>query len=101
MSYRATVLTHIFKEPTSLGSLGVDMQCSELIRSASLSVITFSLHWSVREGNPVVWVFDIPHRYFFNTGDMDYVTTRKSRQPIEEAGCECTHIKTPSVQSLT
>lgn len=31
MSYRATVLTLVFKEPASLGSLDIDLQCSELI----------------------------------------------------------------------
>jgi hypothetical protein len=99
MSYRATVLTHIFKELASLGSPGVYLQYSELIRSASLSVLTFPLHCSVRERNLIVWLFDVPHMYFLNTGVMHYVSTRTSRQPV--AGGECTHIKTPSVQSLT
>jgi hypothetical protein len=65
MSYRATVLTHIFKELASVGSHGVYLQYSEPIRSASLSVLTFPLHWSVREWNLIVWLFDVPHMYFF------------------------------------
>jgi len=86
MSYRATVLTHVFKEPASLGSLGVDIQYSELIKSTSLSVLTFPLYWSVRERNPIVWLCVVQHRYFLNTGVVHYVTTRKSRQPVARGG---------------
>jgi hypothetical protein len=100
-SYRTTVLTHIFREPASLANLRVDLQYSELIRSASLIVLTFPLHWSVREKNLIVWLCDVPHRYFFNTGDTHMLLPEQAVSLLREGGGECTHIKTPSVQSLT